>query len=141
MEYDLQDLAFILQTVKTIAVVGLSPKPERDSHKVAAYLMGKGYRIIPVNPGHPEILGQKSYPSLFEIPERVDLVDVFRRSEFVRPIIEAAIQLQIPYVWLQEGIRDDEGARLAKEHGITVVQDLCAMKIHALLEQKGLLAD
>ena len=141
MDYGLEELAFILNSVHTIAMVGLSPKPERDSNKVASYLISKGFEVIPVNPGYKEILGQRSYPSLLEIPQKVDLVDIFRRPEFVSPIVRDAIQLEVGFIWMQEGIRNEEAASLAREHGISVVQDLCIMKVHHLLEQKGLLLD
>ena len=130
MEYDIGKIAYILQTSKTIAIVGLSPKPERPSYRVAKYMMEQNYTIIPVNPGHQEILGEKCYTSLFEIPEPVNIVDVFRRSEDVPPIARAAIQIEAPYIWLQEGIRNEEAVLLAREHGRTILEDLCIKKMH-----------
>src|SRR5438093_12833635 len=99
---DLQEQ--MLRESRTIAVVGLSPEPDRPSHRVAAYLQAHGYRVIPVNPQVQEVLGEHSYPDLSSVPETIDLVDVFRRSEQVRPIIEEAIRLGVPRIWLQDGI-------------------------------------
>jgi hypothetical protein len=115
----------ILKNSKVVAVVGLSPKPDRASNDVAVYLKKQGYKIIPVNPGHDEILGEKSYPSLSDIPEKVDIVDVFRRPEQVGPPIEGAIEIGAPVVWLQLGIRNDDEARKAVDAGLTVIQDKC----------------
>lgn len=130
MEYDLGKIAYILQTSKIIAIVGLSPKPGRPSYQVASYLKKQGYKIIPVNPGHKEILGEKCYSSLFEIPELVNVVDIFRRSEEVPPIVRAAIQIDAPYLWMQEGIRHEKAANLARAHDMTVIEDLCIKKMH-----------
>ncbi len=139
MQIDIDKIAYILQVAKTIAVVGLSPKPERPSYRVAEYLLHQGYNIIPVNPGHPEILGRKSYPSLFDIPEPVDIVDIFRRSESVSPIVRAAVQIQAQYIWMQEGVEHEEAAAIARQHDVMVIQNLCLKKMHYLCAAKGLL--
>ncbi len=139
MEYALEDLAYILQTVKRIAIVGLSAKPERPSYQVARYLAEQGYEIVPVNPAYPEVMGLKSYSSLFEVPGTIDLVDVFRRPEEALAVVQAAVQLQVPVVWLQEGVRNDEAVALGKEHGTKVVQDICIKKVHQALKSKGMI--
>ncbi len=115
----------ILKETKTIAVVGLSPKPSRPSHRVALYLQQAGYRIIPVNPGQEEILGQRCYPDLLSIPDKVDLVDIFRRPEDVLPIVEQAIGIGARTVWMQQGVVNQEAATLAEEAGLTVIMDRC----------------
>ncbi|WP_456386972.1 CoA-binding protein [Desulfolithobacter sp.] len=115
----------ILKETKTIAVVGLSPKPSRPSHRVALYLQKVGYRIIPVNPGQEEILGQRCYPDLLSIPDKVELVDIFRRSEDVIPIVEQAIEIGARTVWMQQGVVNQEAATLAGEAGLTVIMDRC----------------
>jgi predicted CoA-binding protein len=124
----------LLSRAKTIAVVGLSESPLRASHGVSAYMQAAGYRIIPVNPQIAEALGEKSYPSLLEMPlevaEKIDLVDVFRRSEFVDEIVEQAIQLKIPAIWLQEGVINERAAEKARKAGILVVMDRCILKEH-----------
>ena len=130
MEYDIGKISYILQTSNIIAVVGLSPKPERPSYQVAKYLMEQNYTIIPVNPGHQTILGETCYPSLFEIPGPVHIVDVFRRPEDIPPIVRTAIQIEAPYIWLQEGIRNREAATLARAHDLTILEDLCIKKMH-----------
>ena len=111
--------------MKTIAVVGLSPKEVRPSFGVAKYLQSEGYKIIPVNPGHPEILGEKSYPTLKDIPFKVDVVDVFRRSELVMPIAEAAIEIGAKAIWLQDFVINEEAAKKAEEAGLLVVMNDC----------------
>lgn len=115
----------ILEETKTIAVVGLSPKPSRPSHRVALYLQQAGYRIIPVNPGQDEILGQPCYQDLLSIPDKVDLVDIFRRPEDVLPIVEQAIKIGAHTIWMQQGIVNQEAATLAGEAGLTVIMDRC----------------
>jgi len=120
----------LLTRVKTIAVVGLSDSPLRPSHGVAAYLQTQGYRIIPVNPQIAEALGEKSYPSLLEVPEKIDLVDVFRRPEFVDEIVEQAIQLKIPAIWLQEDVINERAAETARKAGMFVVMGRCILKEH-----------
>jgi uncharacterized protein len=124
----------LLSRAKTIAVVGLSESPLRASHGVSAYMQAAGYKIIPVNPQIAEALGEKSYPSLLEMPlevaEKIDLVDVFRRSEFVDEIVEQAIQLKIPAIWLQEGVINERAAEKARKAGMFVVMDRCILKEH-----------
>jgi predicted CoA-binding protein len=123
-------------SLETIAVVGCSPKPERPSHYVAAYLKGQGYRVIPVNPGHREILKEKCYPSLSAIPDRVDIVDVFRRSEEVLPVIEEAIRIKAKALWLQDGITHPRGEALAHQAGLLVVSNDCMLRKHYLLGKR-----
>jgi uncharacterized protein len=124
----------VLARTKTIAVVGLSESPMRPSHGVSAYMQAQGYKIIPVNPQIAEALGEKSYPSLLEIPadlaKKIDIVDVFRRPEYVDEIVEQAIQLKIPAIWLQEDVINERAAKRAREAGIFVVMDLCILKEH-----------
>ena len=126
-------IAEILTQSRTIAVVGLSGKPWRPSYGVAEYLQKAGYRIIPVNPNESVVLGQKAYPSLEAIPERVDIVNVFRRPEFVPEIVEAAIRIGARVIWLQEGIRHEEAAEKARRAGLEVIQDRCILKEHRRL--------
>ncbi len=121
----------ILQEFRTIAVVGLSPNRERPSYRVASYLKSKGYRIIPVNPNATEILGEKCYPNLSSIPEKVEVVDIFRKSEDVPPIVDEAIRIGAKAIWMQEGIVNEEAARKAEEAGLLVVMDKCMYKEHA----------
>ncbi len=123
----------ILCQSKTIAVVGLSPNPMRPSHDVARYLQDQGYRIIPVNPLVEEVLGEKSYPNLSAISERVDVVDIFRRSEEVPPIVEEAIKIKAQVVWMQEGVIHEEAAARAQAAGLSVVMDRCMMVEHQRL--------
>lgn len=126
----------ILDSSRTIAVVGLSAKPDRPSHRVASYLKQRGYRIIPVNPGETEILGETCYPDLSSIPEPVDVVDIFRRSEEVLPIVEEAIKIGAKAVWMQEGIVNEQAAARAREAGLLVVMDKCMLKTHQELEKR-----
>ncbi|WP_042315373.1 CoA-binding protein [Desulfofarcimen acetoxidans] len=125
-----QEIKFLLQNSKKIAIVGLSNKPERDSYMVAAYLKKQGYKIFPVNPGIKEVLGEKAYPSLSDIPEPVDIVNIFRRSSDVPPIIAEAIRLKEKSVWLQLGIVNEEAAQAARAAGLTVVMDRCIKVDH-----------
>lgn len=120
----------ILRDSKTIAVVGLSPKPQRPSHQVARYLMGAGYTIVPVNPGQDTILGLPCYPSLKAIPTQVDMVDIFRRPEAVLPIVEDAIAIGAKFIWMQEGIVHKEAAAKAEAAGIIVIMDRCTKIDH-----------
>jgi predicted CoA-binding protein len=115
----------LLDKYRTVAVVGLSPKPERDSHRVARFLLEAGYRIIPVNPGQKEILGEVCYPSLTAIPERVEIVDVFRRPEAIPPVAEEALQIGAKVFWMQLGIRNDEAAQKLEGGGMEVIMDRC----------------
>ena len=120
----------LLSRIKTIAVVGLSNSPLRPSHGVSAYMQSQGYKIIPVNPQISEALGEIAYPSLLDVPEKIDLVDVFRRSEYVDEIVEQAIQLKIPAIWLQEEVVNEQAAEKARQAGIFVVMDRCVLKEH-----------
>jgi uncharacterized protein len=120
----------LLTKSETIAVVGLSSDPLRPSFGVSQYMQHKGYRIIPVNPNEQMVLGEKSYGSLAEVPERIDLVDVFRRPEFVPEIIDELIRLKIPAIWLQEGVVHQVAAKKARDAGIFVVMDKCILKEH-----------
>jgi len=123
-------IAELLQSSRTIAVVGLSSKRFRPSYGVAEYLKRSGYRIIPVNPGEAEVLGEKSYPDLDSIPEPIEIVDIFRRSEFVPDIVEASIRKGAKLIWMQEGVFHEAAARRAEEAGIAVVMDRCILKDH-----------
>ncbi len=120
----------LLSRIKTIAVVGLSDSPLRPSHGVSAYMQSQGYRIIPVNPQITEALGENSYPSLLEVPEKIDLVDVFRRPEYVDEIVDHAIRLKIPAIWLQEDVVNERAAEKARKAGMFVVMDRCVLKEH-----------
>jgi predicted CoA-binding protein len=120
----------LLHKSKTIAVVGLSGNPMRPSFGVSEYMQREGYRIIPVNPQEAEILGEKSYARLEDIPEHVDIVDVFRRPEFVPDIVESAIRIGADALWLQEDVVHEEGAQRARAAGLAVVMDKCLLKEH-----------
>jgi uncharacterized protein len=124
-------IAEILKSSKTIAVVGLSNRKFRPSYGVAEYLKAAGYRIIPVNPRETEVLGEKCYARLEDIPEKVDIVDIFRRSEFVAEIIDSAIRIGARAVWMQEGVVNPEAAEQARKAGLFVAMDLCILKEHA----------
>jgi hypothetical protein len=128
-----EEIALLLKNVRTIAIVGLSDRPTRDSHSVALYLMEKGYRIIPVNPSCAEILGEKSYPDLLSIKDKVDIVDIFRKTEFIPEIIEEAIQIKAGAIWMQLGLFHDQAARKAREAGLMVIQAKCIKIDHAIL--------
>jgi predicted CoA-binding protein len=123
----------ILRAARTIAVVGLSANPRRPSHGVARYLQRAGYRIIPVNPNIGEALGERAYPTLSELPEPVDVVDVFRRSEFAGAIVDEAIAIRARAVWLQDGVIDEAAAQRARAAGLDVVMDDCMMRRHAAM--------
>ncbi len=120
----------LLRTTKTIAVVGLSRKPWRASFGVSEYMQGSGYRIIPVNPHEGEVLGVTSYRSLDDVPEPVDMVNIFRRSEAVPEIVEAAIRIGAKSIWMQMGVEDDDAAKRAEAAGLSVVMDKCLMVEH-----------
>ena len=122
---DADALRELLQSIRTIAVVGLSPKPSRPSYCVAEAMQGFGYRIIPVRPAIDELLGEKAYPDLYALPEKPDLVDVFRASEHVGPIVDACIELGIKAIWLQDGVTNETAAEKAEAAGITVIMDRC----------------
>ena len=113
----------LLTDSHTIAVVGLSANPQKDSHKVAAYLKNHGYQIIPVNPAADEILGEKSYPDLKSIPESVDIVDVFRRPEFLPEIAKQAVAIHAKALWMQVGVTSEDAANTARQAGLTVIED------------------
>jgi predicted CoA-binding protein len=121
----------LLQNVRTIAVVGLSDKPDRDSYHVAAYLQKHGYRIIPVNPAVSEVLGEKAYASLRDVPDKIDVVDIFRRPDAVPAIVEDAIAAGARAVWMQEGIVHNAAADKARTAGLQVVMNKCMLKEHA----------
>ena len=118
----------ILKETRTVAVVGISDKPERPSYAVARYLKERGFRIVPVNPFLSEVLGEKAYPSLSEVPVKVDLVDVFRKSEEVPPIAEEAVRIGARFFWMQEGVVSGEARDRLERAGISVVMDLCIKK-------------
>ena len=126
-------IADLLERSQTIAVVGLSWNPLRASHGVSAYMQTHGYRIIPVNPNESEVLGQKCYATLDDVPEPVDIVDIFRRSEFVPEVVEAAIRKGARAVWMQEGVVHEEAAARARAAGLEVVMDRCILKEHRRL--------
>ncbi|HUC29136.1 MAG TPA: CoA-binding protein [Candidatus Acidoferrum sp.] len=123
-------IADLLRRAKTIAVVGLSRNPMRPSHGVSAYMQSHGYHIIPVNPHIEECLGEKAYASLLDVPEKIDIVDVFRRPEFVEEVVDQAIQLKVPAVWMQEDVVHEKAAEKARKAGIFVVMDHCILKEH-----------
>jgi len=129
----MSEIAELLRNSRTIAVVGLSSKPWRPSHGVAEYMQRAGYRIIPVNPQENEVLGEKAYAALEEVPHPVDIVNVFRRSEFVPEIVAAAVRIRARAIWLQEGVVHEEAARQAREAGLMVIQDRCILKEHRRL--------
>jgi len=120
----------LLARSKVIAVVGLSSKPHRPSHGVARYLQSVGYKILPVNPNEREVLGEKSYARLEDVPVKVDIVDIFRRSERVPPVVESAIAIGARAVWMQEGVIHEEAAARARAAGLEVVMDRCLLKEH-----------
>jgi uncharacterized protein len=120
----------LLQRSRTIAVVGLSDSPLRPSHGVSAYMQTHGYRIIPVNPMIKISLGEKSYASLLEVPDRIDIVNIFRRPQFVEEIVDQAIQLKIPAVWMQEEVVHEKAAEKARRAGMLVIMDRCILQEH-----------
>ena|SRR5258708_447924 len=123
----------LLRSARTIAVVGLSTKPTRASFGVSRYMQRHGYRIIPVNPLETEVLGEKAYARLEDVPERIDIVDIFRRSEYVSDIVDSAIRVGAGAVWMQEGVVDEEAAGKARLAGLAVVMDRCILKEHSRL--------
>ena len=126
----MNQIADILRTARTIAVVGLSGKRFRPSYGVTEYMQRAGYKIIPVNPHESEVLGERCYPNLDSVPGDVDIVDIFRRAEFVPEIVEAAIRKHARAIWMQEGVAHEAAARRAEEAGITVLMDRCILKDH-----------
>ena len=128
-----QQIKDLLSTAHTIAVVGLSSSRVRASYGVSQYMQSAGYRIIPVNPKEPQVLGEKAYARLEDVPEKIDLVNVFRRSEFVPEIVDAAIRVGARAIWMQEGVADEAAAQRAREAGLFVVMDSCILKEHRRL--------
>ena len=128
----LDEIKDILKKTKTVAVVGLSPKPKRPSHSVSQAMQGFGYTIIPVRPAVDEVLGEKAYPDLESIPEdlckKIDMVDVFRAPDKITPIIDACIKLKVPLIWLQDGVVNEAEAARAQAAGITVIMDRCVYR-------------
>ncbi|MEN8140906.1 MAG: CoA-binding protein [Thermodesulfobacteriota bacterium] len=127
---NLNEIKEIISSAKTIAVVGLSPKENRPSNMVARYLLEHGFTVIPVNPGQAEILGQPCYPTLTDVPVEIDIVDIFRRSEDVLPVVKEAIAVGARAIWLQQGIVNEEAAALARKNGLKVVMDRCLKVDH-----------
>ncbi len=123
-------IAELLKRSKTIAVVGLSDSPLRPSYGVSQYMQKSGYRIIPVNPAISAALGEKSYASLLDVPEKIDIVDIFRRSEFVEEVVDQAIAIKAPAIWMQEGVVHEKAAAKARKAGIFVVMDSCILVEH-----------
>ena len=120
----------LLKSAKTIAVVGLSCDPLRPSHGVSAYMQSQGYRIIPVNPQIDSCLGEKAYASLLDVPEKIDIVNIFRRPEFVEEIVDQAIRLKVPAIWMQEDVVHEKAAEKARRNGIFVIMDRCILMEH-----------
>lgn len=133
----LDEIKDILKKTKTVAVVGLSPKPKRPSHSVSQAMQGFGYTIIPVRPAVDEVLGEKAYPDLESIPEdlfkKIDMVNVFRAPDKISPIIDACIALKVPLIWLQDGVVNEAEAQRAQAAGITVVMDRCVYRDYVQL--------
>ena len=121
----------LLRSSRVIAVVGLSGKKFRPSYGVAEYMQREGYRIIPVNPNESEVLGEKSYARLEDVPGPIDIVDIFRRSEFVSPIVDSAIRAGAKAIWMQEDVEDEQAAKKARDAGLFVVMDRCILKEHS----------
>jgi len=126
----MDDIDEILKNSRTVAIVGVSPKEDRPSYRVASYLKSQGYDMIPVNPACSEVLGEISYPDLLSVPRPVDVVDIFRRSEDVPPVVEQAIRIKAKVVWMQEGIVNEAAALMAQQAGLKVVMDHCMRKEH-----------
>jgi len=127
------DIITKILKMKTIAVVGFSPKKERPSHYVSMYMKDNGYDVIPVNPGHKEIAGMTCYPDLESIPGQVDVVDIFRRSEFVLPIVDSGISMGAKAIWMQDHVFHEDAAQKAKDAGILVIMDNCMLRQHRLM--------
>ena len=123
----------IFSTTKTIAIVGLSDDQTRPSNRIGSYLLDNGYKVIPVNPNSNFVLGLKSYPDLLQIPDQIDLVNIFRRSEFVRPVIEDAIKIEVKSIWMQDGVQDTYAEKMAMKAGIMVVMNDCVYRQHKLM--------
>jgi predicted CoA-binding protein len=127
---DVDSITGLLGRSRTIAVVGLSNSPLRPSHGVSAYMQTQGYRVIPVNPKIQGSLGEKSYASLLDVPEKIDIVNIFRRPEFVEEIVDQAIRLKVPAIWMQESVVHEKAAEKARKAGILVIMDRCILKEH-----------
>src|SRR5271167_1075214 len=125
-----EQITELLKNARTIAVVGLSDNCMRTSYGVSEYMQSQGYRIIPVNPAIQESLGEKAYPTLSEVPEKIDVVNIFRRSELVPEVVDEAIRLKVPAIWMQEGVVHEEAAEKARAAGIFVVMDRCILRDH-----------
>jgi predicted CoA-binding protein len=136
-QYEGETIRQILAECRTIAVVGASSNPARASNHVAAYMKAQGYRIIPVNPNEQTVIGEQAYPSLTAVPGSIDLVDIFRKSEDVLPIVEEAIARGVKAIWMQEGVINETAAQLARGAGLTVVMDRCWLKDHAVRQHRG----
>ncbi len=130
-ETEAERIADLLKKSKIIAVVGLTDSPIRPSYGVSSYMQSQGYRIIPVNPRVKDSLGEKAYASLLEVPEKIDIVNIFRRPDAVPEVVDQAIQLKVPAIWMQEGVIHEAAAQKAREAGIFVVMDRCILKDHA----------
>lgn len=130
MPTQIDSIGELLQKSRTIAVVGLSDSPYRASHGVSAYMQSQGYKIIPVNPTVESALGESCYPSLLDVKEKIDVVNIFRRPEFVPEVVDQAIQLKVPVIWMQEGVVHEQAAEKARKAGITVIMDKCILKEH-----------
>lgn len=133
----MSDAERMLMSACTLAVVGLSSRATRPSHGVSQYMQSAGYRIVPVNPAETEVLGAKAYATLDDVPEPVDIVNIFRRAEFVPEIVEAAIRVGAKGVWMQEGISHPAAAERAKAAGLLVAMDTCILKVHVALRREG----
>jgi predicted CoA-binding protein len=133
------ELRSILGDAETIAVVGLSSNPFRDSFEIAEFLQSKGYRIVPVNPKESEVLGEKAYPTLLDVPKdiRIDVVDVFRRADATPPIAEQAVTVGAKVLWLQDGIVNEDARRIAEDAGLTVIMGVCIRRTARRLEREG----
>jgi uncharacterized protein len=125
-----ESITDLLRRAKTIAVVGLTDSPFRPSYGVSSYMQSQGYRIIPVNPNITESLGEKAYASLLEVPEKIDIVNIFRRPEAVPEVVDQAIELKVPAIWMQEDVINEEAAEKARQAAIFVVMDRCILKEH-----------
>jgi len=130
------ELRNILENAKTVAVVGLSDNPDRESYAVSAEMQRRGYKVIPVNPNVNEVLGEKSYASLKDVTEKIDIINVFRRSDALKSVVEEAVQTSAPVIWAQQGIYNEDAAQLAAENNKTMVMDRCIMVMHSLLVKK-----
>ncbi len=129
-----QDIKRLLSSATTIAIIGASSNPERPSNGIMRKLKSVGYRVIPVNPNETEVLGERAYPTLADVPERIDIVDVFRRAEFTPPIADDAIRVGAKALWLQSGVTSEEAADRAEAGGLTVVMDACIGVMHSMLQ-------